>query len=81
MGPSHAQGIAYRPRLPPGEALEIIIKSHVKFSVHWSPRNKQEVIAMVDTRAEYTLIHGNLKSFLAFSVPSVVTEDKLSWSG
>ncbi|XP_032312704.1 uncharacterized protein LOC116656732 [Camelus ferus] len=38
-------------------------RPHVELTIHWSPMNKQRVLALVDTGAEITLVHGNPERF------------------
>ena len=66
-------------RLPPGEAVGGHQRPQVELAIHWSPRNKQKVTALVDTGAECTLIHRymvTLRSLLAPSAPLMVMEGK-----
>lgn len=79
IGASYSPGIGGRPRLPPG-------KGHWRWweASCWSdyslvPQNKQKVMAVVDTGAECTLIHGNPLSFLPPLMLSTVTEGECSF--
>ena len=38
-------------------------RPHVELAIHWSPVNVQCVLALVDTGAECSLIHGNPEHF------------------
>ena len=38
-------------------------RPHVEIAIHWSPVNIQRVLALVDTGAECSLIHGNPEWF------------------
>ena len=38
-------------------------KPHGRLTIHWSSRNKQGVMALVDTGVECTLIHGDTFKF------------------
>ena len=38
-------------------------RPQVELCIPWFSRNKQEVMALVDTGAEFTLVHGNPQKF------------------
>ena len=47
-------------------------RPHVELAIHWSPANIQQVLALVATGAECTLLHENPEKFL---VPEVCIDD------
>ena len=52
-------------------------RPHVELAIHWSPENVQRVLALVDTGAEYTLLHRNPEKFLGPEVLLIVMGDRV----
>lgn len=44
-------------------------KLHAELVIHLSSKNKQKVLALVDSRLECTLLYGNLNHFQSPSLP------------
>lgn len=59
VGVTQTPGAGCRLRLPACEGCQGNQRLHYELTIHWYPTEKQKVMALIDTRAEYILIRGH----------------------